>query len=42
MTLLMKNFLYRSKVNITVWAPQSPPTEDLWGELKSKVHAREA
>lgn len=32
MTLLMKNFLYRSKVNITVWAPQRPPIEALWGE----------
>ncbi len=42
-SLLVKNYLQMSKVNILDWPTQSPdlnPIENLWGSLKTRVHAR--
>lgn len=42
-TLLVNHWLQKTNVNFTDWAAQSyclDPTVNLWGELKTKVHAR--
>lgn len=39
----MKNYVQKNKLNITYWHAQIldlNPTENMWGELKAKVHAR--
>ena len=39
----LQNTLQKTKVNVMDWAAQRPdlnPVENLWGELKTKVHVR--
>ena len=42
-SLLVKNYLSKAKVNVLEWPAQNPdlnPIENLWCELKRRVHAR--